>query len=75
MKVSKKTKVSKNFYKSICEAELESEFYFGLQWNCGLSAEGRSQQLCCCVPVYRRQSRIMEIQTGILKNFSIVSAP
>lgn len=71
----KKIKVSKNFYKPACEAELESEFYFGLQWNCGLSAEGSSQQLCYCVPVYRRQPRFMKIQTGILKNFSIVSAP
>ena len=26
-------KVSKNFYKPACEAELECRFYFGLQWN------------------------------------------
>ena len=29
----RKTEASKNFYKHICEAEFESEFYFGLQWN------------------------------------------
>lgn len=29
----RKTEASKNFYKPACEAELESEFYFGLQWN------------------------------------------